>query len=402
MGLFDKKEDDELQPDMTSTLQAPMPDVRSYIEDLYAKRGLGDDKRAQLEESIDSSRPGGVTTFLASLGAGLAGQDQNAAVKQLNSGVDRKRKELEGFDKKRESAYKDVEKNKFIAKADRENVYDMQSNDPNSERSRLMQDIASRMFPGRDFSNIPGKQLDKIMPQLKSIMDQELEADIRKNDREFKNEDRQFKRQLDTQKIDLAKEKADPRIQGMKAVDRDFAKEYNEWTSGGAGTARLELDKLKGVTNKLKEKKVTTGGLTGAFSDRFITDNDVLAARADVRSTVMNSLRAILGAQFTEKEGTMIISNTWNEVDSTENNLERLNRLVEDLENRANQKDRKVKFYGTNGTLAGFNVDQSSNEKSQGMPGKVVITNGEETLTLDASEKEAIKEALSEGFKVVE
>lgn len=143
------------------------------------------------------------------------------------------------------------------------------------------------------------------------------------------------------------------KAEGVKALDRDFAKDYNEWTSGGSKIAQTEIQKLRGIANDLKGGAVTTGGLTGVFPDRMTSDS-VLKARADVQSTVMNSLRAILGAQFTEKEGERIIKNTWNEGDSTENNLARVNRLVGDLESKANAKSAKARYFEKNGTLHGF------------------------------------------------
>lgn len=140
---------------------------------------------------------------------------------------------------------------------------------------------------------------------------------------------------------------------GFKTLNREYAKDHNQWTSGGANSARLEIQKLKDVAQSLKDGAVTTGGLTGMFPDRMTSDS-VLKARADVQSTVMNSLRPILGAQFTEKEGERIIKNTWNESDSTENNLARINRLIEDLETRANEKDAKSNYFEGRGTLQGF------------------------------------------------
>jgi hypothetical protein len=147
--------------------------------------------------------------------------------------------------------------------------------------------------------------------------------------------------------------------EGQKTFDREFAKDHNEWTSGGANTARSEINKLQNVIGGLKNGSVTTGGLTGAFPDRM-TSESVLRARADVQSTVMNSLRAILGAQFTEKEGERIIKNTWNEADSTENNVARLERLVGDLSAKADAKDAKGSYFERmGGSLYGFQGGRS-------------------------------------------
>lgn len=149
------------------------------------------------------------------------------------------------------------------------------------------------------------------------------------------------------------------KTEGTVALDKDFAKDYNDWTSGGANTAQTEINKLKSVADSLKNREVTTGGMTGLLGDR-LTSNNVLKARADVQSTVMNSLKAILGAQFTEKEGDRIIKNTWNEADSTENNLARINRLVGDLEAQARAKGAKGEYFQKYGTLSGFGTNNQN------------------------------------------
>lgn len=153
--------------------------------------------------------------------------------------------------------------------------------------------------------------------------------------------------------------------EGQKTTDREFAKDYNEWTSGGAELAASEIGKLDAVAKNLKAGKVTTGGLTGAFPDR-ITSSGVLKARADVQSTIMNSLRAILGAQFTEKEGDRVIKNTWNEADTTENNLARIERLVSDLKAKAAAKESKASYFAEHGTLIGYKPGQSSKQHDGG------------------------------------
>src|SRR4030067_1841973 len=152
---------------------------------------------------------------------------------------------------------------------------------------------------------------------------------------------------------------------GQKKLDQEWATDYNTWTSGGADTAATEINKLQNVVSKLTAGEVTNGGMTGALGDR-LTSNKVLGARADVQSTVMNSLKAILGAQFTEKEGERIIKNTWNEADSTENNATRLERLIGDLESQALAKSQKAEYFkNNNATLAGFSPNGSRNKANQ-------------------------------------
>jgi hypothetical protein len=170
----------------------------------------------------------------------------------------------------------------------------------------------------------------------------------------------------DTQaKLDAANGKAGGvrLTEGQKAVDKDFAKDYNDWTAGQSKNARVEIDKLEGVLERLGdgEGKVSTGGATGMFPDRMTSDK-VLSVRSDVYSTVMNSLKAINGSAFTEKEGDRTIKANWNEADSTANNVARLKRLVQTLRNQADDKDMKAKYYEQNGTLANFKPTSSAPE----------------------------------------
>lgn len=186
-----------------------------------------------------------------------------------------------------------------------------------------------------------------------------------KADREDKSFDRSYKQQLlALEKAKIDKEKAVQDGAGQKELDKQAAKEYQEWSSGGAKIAQSEINKLKETLNKLESGGVTTGGLTGLFPDQ-LTSNKVLSARSNIQSSVMGSLRALLGAQFTEKEGERVIKNTWNEADSTENNIARVKRLVGDLENKAADKNQKAQYFQENkSSLKGFESKPSENTKS--------------------------------------
>lgn len=163
----------------------------------------------------------------------------------------------------------------------------------------------------------------------------------------------------------LAKKSAEKMSPGQAKMDTEFAKDYDQWTSGGAKNARLEIDKLKGVLGNLSNNSVTTGGLTGMFPDRM-TSSNLLKTRADVQSSIMTSLRELLGPAFTEKEGQRVITNTWNEADTTENNITRVQRLVQSLENQANDKDQKAQYFSAKGsTLAGYGA-QSPQQQTSG------------------------------------
>lgn len=183
-----------------------------------------------------------------------------------------------------------------------------------------------------------------------------------------------------------------------KTVDKEFGKEYQPWTAGGRDIANSEVDKLEKVIEALGPEGigpdganiggVETGGLTGfnawgLLGDR-VTSDKVLKARADVQSTVMNSLRAILGAQFTEKEGERIIKNTWNEADSTENNKARLTRLVGDLRAKAAGKDAQANYYESNRTLSGYKPISQLKQSPQTSTKQVQASQHKEVSTAES------------------
>ena len=166
-----------------------------------------------------------------------------------------------------------------------------------------------------------------------------------------------------------ASNKADTAISpGQRAVDTDFAKDYNDWTSGGAEKAQAEIGKLEKAVAKLGERKVgqtgevtggvKTGGVTKYLPD-VVTSDELLGVRADVKSSILNSLKAIYGPAFTEGEGQRALETTWNEADSTENNVARLKAKIADLKSEASAKNAKSQHFQQTGTLSGFRVQPS-------------------------------------------
>lgn len=191
--------------------------------------------------------------------------------------------------------------------------------------------------------------------------------------------------------------------EGQKVLDRQWAKDHNEWTSGGSDMAMTEIQKLRAVAKDLKEKRVETGGFTGMFPDQ-LTSNKVLSARADVESSINQSLKQIMGAQFTEREGARVIKATWNEADSTENNLKRIERLANDLESQARAKTQKANYFEQYGTLQGWKSEQPMTKdvkpeiQNTSVPEKIKVVNSDgESYMIDKSD---LEDALADGFEV--
>ena len=242
------------------------------------------------------------------------------------------------------------------------------------------------------------------LKQNYGIMADKEGVDLQREKMKMDKEDRAFDRsiklqQLALEKAKLGKDKAEKEGAGQKELDKQAAKEFQDWTSGGAKIAQSEIGKLKEVVNNLKSGGVTTGGLTGLFPDQ-LTSNAVLSARSDVQSSVMGSLRSLLGAQFTEKEGERVIKNTWNEADSTENNVARLERLVNDLENKALDKNQKAQFFQQNkGTLKGYETEIKPQSRSE-ISNTVKVIDPKGNIRLIPSSQ--LDKALAAGGKLAE
>jgi len=175
--------------------------------------------------------------------------------------------------------------------------------------------------------------------------------------------DKQARLKIEQDKLGIERTKAGAKsggAEGRKALDKDFAKDYNDWTTGAAKRSRNEIQKLEGVVERLKENKGTTGGLTGMFGDR-LTSDDVLKNRADVQQSAMTLIKQLLSGATSDTDRKAIVDTLWNEADSTENNIGRIERFVVDMKNRADDYDAKASFFEKNNTLGGYKAFPDSN-----------------------------------------
>lgn len=143
----------------------------------------------------------------------------------------------------------------------------------------------------------------------------------------------------------------------QRAVDNTFAKDYVTFINGGAADAAKSIEELREAATTLESgRKNVTGPLLGAMPTwARATVNPVSADTQEaVEQTVQRSLRAILGAQFTEKEGERLIARAYNPRLEEATNAKRVRRLLTQLERALEAKQSAASYYEQNGTLAGF------------------------------------------------
>lgn len=153
----------------------------------------------------------------------------------------------------------------------------------------------------------------------------------------------------------------------QEAVDRLYAKDYVEFIQTGASESTKAIGELKGAAHRLRGKQkggkdILTGPIVGSLATLPVVGKalqDVLNPEsADVREvveyTVQQSLRPILGAQFTEKEGERLIARVFNPRLEEHINGARVARLVQMIERAHEEKTRAARYFEQHGTLKGF------------------------------------------------
>lgn len=144
---------------------------------------------------------------------------------------------------------------------------------------------------------------------------------------------------------------------GRNKVDETFAGTVVEWKAeGGFADVQKNLGQLAKVVKDFETGKSGTGAARNLVPDavKAFTDPELLSSKQQVEEVVQRNLRVILGAQFTEKEGTRLIERAFNPNLSTKENTRRVKVLMRQIRNAARAKNEAVKYFDKHGTLTGF------------------------------------------------
>jgi len=161
-----------------------------------------------------------------------------------------------------------------------------------------------------------------------------------------------------TKLAELATKSAKGESKGLERVNAEMAKAYSDYELlGGKAMDFANIKQLKGALKTLNEVKNLTGPLKGELPDwaRQLSNPRALSTRDAVREIVQQSMRKILGAQFTENEGRMLMDRAFDPSQPQEENKKRVARLIEKLENAKKAKDQSMKYFRDNDyNMAGF------------------------------------------------
>jgi hypothetical protein len=154
-----------------------------------------------------------------------------------------------------------------------------------------------------------------------------------------------------------AAQKSEGPTVGQDAVDRAFGKTYEEeFLSGKINSAEKNIEQLGTIRNELATRDDLTGGFTGnlPMAIRRRTAPDSANAQQVVEDVVQQSLKAILGAQFTEKEAARLIERAYDPALDEDKNLERVDRLYRTLKKGIEAKKKAGSYFEQAGTMRGY------------------------------------------------
>ena len=201
----------EIEDKASGGISSNREETQAYLRKKYGEQGMfGGDARAEVETAAEQKKSGlAPWQFLANVGGALAGKGGAVANKdfdQMRSDIDTSY--VSGFDKA-----------KGLAKQDE---IDKRENDPNSEESKIAQDLAKSMGYAGDVSKLTAGKFKSFSPVMQKKY--EIQADQR---RQAENrQDRNYQKQLDRDAMQQARQ--DKSEEKQKAVDEKKKATLNE------------------------------------------------------------------------------------------------------------------------------------------------------------------------------
>lgn len=159
-----------------------------------------------------------------------------------------------------------------------------------------------------------------------------------------------------TAKQEAANKRVGP---GQRAVDTSFGKDYVDWSvNGGFADAKAQIGLARSVVDRIDTSGDTLSGpLIGRMPETVasMVNPASVNVRKDLEAIVQRSLRAILGAQFTEKEGERLLSRTYDPNAQEAVNSVRVKRLLNQIVEAFDAKKKASEYYESHGfTLNGY------------------------------------------------
>lgn len=162
-------------------------------------------------------------------------------------------------------------------------------------------------------------------------------------------------------------------LEGWKAADKDYAKDYNDFTSSGQTKALESIAKLEEYKKKLEEEskslfKAGGGPISGSLPDAFRTEKSI-SLRDNIINTANSGLKATFGGSgLTDSERKSAASEFYNDKLGPAENIDIIDRKIGELKNSLNVQSAKASHFRKYGTLKGLDnsmYDGPGSEQTQ-------------------------------------
>ncbi len=370
--LFGKKDEEEVVENPVEqplTVGSDSPKVRNYIGEVYGDK-FSDSARQKLKDENDAQAKA-PDWGSALLGIGDAITGGNASGENMKAKALAREKSLTDFDASRKGLVDSSKLNSDLRDDSQKQEMFGRESDPNSDESKSAQALAVKMGMKPELA---GKLTAESWKSRGPMYQKMYEIDQRSKDRSEARQD----------KKDLAMAKQNEgATAGRLAADKDFAKDYNDWTGAASAGVAKNLERLTKAKELLSKRKDdwfgTSGRVTGNLPDSMRSEES-RTIRQDVQAAAQGALKATLGAQFTEKEGERIMKAAYDETLSPEANIAKIDAANKELQTAKMNKDAKSSYFEKNGTLTGFKSGMGGGEKrvvkmqrNPKAPGKVKV-----------------------------
>jgi hypothetical protein len=200
-----------------------------------------------------------------------------------------------------------------------------------------------------------------------------------------------------------------------------FWKQYNEKATTEAMEWHRQASDVNGNIIKLKDalnalndpSKILTGPVIGQMPDLIMAflNPEAVDTREAVEAVVQRNLKAVLGGQFTEREGEKLIKRAYNPLMPREINAKRLRILIEQMERAAEMQDARYNWMHDpslgDGSMRGFTGELPTREDfwtalSANQMGDIVCDSGEDNVNRKCWTYQGGDDKLESSWKLVE
>lgn len=199
--------------------------------------------------------------------------------------------------------------------------------------------------------------------------DQRAEANQGLQREQFEFNKQRANRQDSLAEQKAAREEADkaPKIsKAQETIDKEFGKEYAKFALQDKSKLERNLSNIEDAITRLGKTDMATGPIISLLPDavRKRAFKEGWNAQQAIETVTQQSLKAILGGQFAQKEAEMLFARQFDPSQDEAENVRRAESLQNQLSQVIEAKKDAAEYFETNGTMAGFNKETLDKAKS--------------------------------------